>query len=73
MVKLADPAGAVTEWDLPYTGLSDAELTTLEQFFAAAEGTLNDFTFVDPTGNLWTALQDPFVNVPRPMASPPKQ
>ena len=57
VVTLADPAGAVTEWNLQYAGLTDAELATLEAFFAAAEGTLNSFTFVDPVGNLlaWSA------------------
>ena len=51
-IKLADPAGAVTEWNLTYTDLSDQEAATLEAFFAAAEGSLNGFTFLDPTGNL---------------------
>jgi hypothetical protein len=50
--KLADPAGVITEWSLSYSGLTDRELRTLEAFFAAAEGTLNGFTFVDPTANL---------------------
>jgi hypothetical protein len=51
-VKLADPNGEYTEWTLQYAGLSDTEVSALQQFFAAAEGTLNDFTFLDPTGNL---------------------
>jgi len=51
-VKLADPHGAYIEWSLPYAGLSDAELASLQQFFADAEGTLNPFTFLDPTDNL---------------------
>jgi hypothetical protein len=50
--KLADPGAAQVEWQLEYAALSDAELATLLQFFAAAEGTLNNFTFVDPTANL---------------------
>jgi len=52
-VKLADPAGATAEWQLQYTGLSDAELAALQQFFAAAEGSLNGFTFLDPASNLF--------------------
>ncbi len=52
VVKLADPAGAITEWTLSYSGLSDEELASLEEFFSAAEGTLNGFTFLDPTANL---------------------
>jgi hypothetical protein len=51
-VRLADPAGASIAWQLRYTGLNDAELATLEQFFATAEGTLNGFTFLDPAANL---------------------
>jgi hypothetical protein len=51
-IKLPDPAGAVTEWSLQYSGLTDDEAAALEQFFAAAEGTLNGFTFLDPTSNL---------------------
>lgn len=55
-VKLADPTGEYTEWSLTYGQLSDAEISALEQFFTAAEGTLNGFTFLDPTANLlaWT-------------------
>ena len=51
-IKLADPAGAVTEWQLRYTDLSDAEAAALRAFFDSAEGTLNGFTFLDPAGNL---------------------
>lgn len=51
-ISLADAAGESTEWQLQYAGLSDSELETLEQFFAAAEGTLNGFTFLDPEANL---------------------
>ena len=51
-IKLADPLGAVTEWDLTYTDLSDAEASALLAFYAAVEGTLTGFTFLDPAGNL---------------------
>jgi len=51
-IKLADAGAATLEWQLKYAVLSDSELATLLQFFAAAEGTLNSFTFVDPTANL---------------------
>ena len=51
-IKLADPAGEVTEWQLTYTDLSDEEAAALRAFFVAAEGTLNGFTFLDPAGNL---------------------
>ena len=55
-VKLADTAGGGVEWQLSYRGLSDTELANLQQFFMAAEGSLNGFTFLDPMGNLlaWT-------------------
>ena len=51
-IKLADPAAEVTEWLLRYTELSDEEALALRAFFDSAEGTLNGFTFLDPTGNL---------------------
>jgi hypothetical protein len=51
-IKLADPLGSATEWVLTYTDLSDEEANALLGFFAAAEGTLNGFTFLDPAGNL---------------------
>src|SRR5437016_13708751 len=51
-IKRADAPGGYIEWSLEYTHLSDGELTALQQFFAAAEGTLNPFTFLDPTSNL---------------------
>jgi len=59
-IKLADPTGEITEWQLPYAELSDGELSALEEFFAAAEGTLQSFTFLDPIGNLlaWSGKLD---------------
>jgi hypothetical protein len=55
-------------------------LAALQEFFAAAEGTLNGFTFLDPAGNLlawtdqldnavWTA--DPFLARTGGVADPP--
>jgi len=52
VVRLADSGAETIEWQLKYAALSDAELAALLQFCAAAEGTLNNFTFVDPTANL---------------------
>jgi hypothetical protein len=57
-IKLADPNGALTEWQLRYEGLSDTELSNLQQFFAAAEGSLIGFTFLDPAGNLLAWSED---------------
>src|SRR5579872_3936406 len=51
-VKLGDPGAAGMEWRLQYQGLGDAEIAALQQFFLAAEGSLNGFTFLDPSGNL---------------------
>lgn len=78
-IKLADPGGEVTEWKLKYAGLSDSEALALEQFFAATEGSLNAFTFLDPTANLlswseqltnavWT--KGPFLSVVGGVADP---
>jgi hypothetical protein len=68
-IKLADPNGKVTEWQLPYADLSDGEIGALEQFFAAAEGTLNGFTFLDPTANLlaWSDKLDESAWAPGPL------
>jgi hypothetical protein len=52
-IKLADPPGELTEWQLQYAGLSDQEALALEQFFESVEGSLNVFTFLDPTSNLF--------------------
>jgi hypothetical protein len=60
-IKLADPQGEITEWQLQYTGLSDDEVTALQQYFAATEGCLNIFTFLDPTANLF-AWSDQLTN-----------
>jgi hypothetical protein len=79
VIKLADPAGETIEWQLQYAGLSDAETANLQQFYLATEGSLNVFTFVDPTANLlswsdqltndvWTA--DPFLGLTGGLADP---
>jgi len=61
-VRMADPAGEITEWQLRYSELSDAEIDVLQGFFLAAEGALQEFTFLDPTANLlaWSdRLEEP--------------
>jgi hypothetical protein len=50
--KLPDEGGGSLEWQLQYQGLSDGELATLQQFFISMEGSLNAFTFLDPSANL---------------------
>jgi hypothetical protein len=57
-VAYADPAGATIEWQLAYSDLSDAELAALQTFHATSEGSLNGFTFVDPTANLLAWSED---------------
>jgi hypothetical protein len=59
-VRLADPAAEITEWRLDYVDLTDDEAAMLEQFFLDAEGSLNGFTFLDPTANLlaWSGELD---------------
>lgn len=59
-IKLADPCGQLTEWQLHYTGLSDSEASALEAFFESTEGGLRTFTFLDPTANLfaWSGQLD---------------
>jgi len=51
-IRITDPAAETTEWLLTYEDLSDDEATALRAFFDAAEGTLQGFTFLDPSGNL---------------------
>ena len=57
-VRLADPAGELTDWMLSYAELSDGEIQLLQDFFVAAEGRLNSFTFLDPTSNLLAWSED---------------
>jgi len=64
---------------LAYAGLTDDEVGALQEFFAATEGTLNSFTFLDPTGNLlaWSDkldnaawAKDPFFSIAGGIADP---
>ena len=57
-VAYRDDAGGGIHWRLSYSGLSDEELAALQAFHAAAEGSLNGFTFVDPTANLLAWSED---------------
>jgi hypothetical protein len=70
-VRLADPAAVTTGWQLAYAELSDSELSAIEAFFTAAEGTLNGFTFLDPAGNLlaWSGQLDDAAWARGPMLS----
>ena len=53
-VTLADAGAALSQWQLTYQNLADAEIATLQQFFATCEGRLTAFTFLDPLANLLT-------------------
>ena len=70
-IRLADPAGATTTWQLEYAELTDSEAGAIEAFFTTVEGTLNGFTFLDPVGNLlaWSGQLDDAVWVRGPMLS----
>jgi len=52
-IKLADPPAEITLWQLQYANLSDQEAAALQQFFESTEGSLQTFTFLDPTANLF--------------------
>jgi len=56
--RLPDPAGSTTRWQLQFTGLTEEERATLESFFAATEGRLLLFTFLDPADNLLLWSED---------------
>jgi len=49
---LADAGASWLEWDLTWAGLTEVELALLRDFFAAREGRLETFVFLDPMGNL---------------------
>ena len=51
-IRLPDTPAEVIEWQLEYADLSDDEMAAIRQFFESVEGTLNGFTFLDPTSNL---------------------
>ncbi len=53
-LRTEDAGVAQVIWDLSYTYLTTAELTTIKQLFESVEGRLGTFTFLDPTDNLLT-------------------
>jgi hypothetical protein len=59
-IVLKDIRADYTNWDLQYSGLSDAELGILQTFFENGQGKLNTFVFVDPASNLlvWSERLD---------------
>ncbi|MFN3324147.1 MAG: hypothetical protein ACK5AZ_11675 [Bryobacteraceae bacterium] len=78
-LALTDPGVRRIEWNLEYANLSDIELQVLSSFFETVEGSLREFTFLDPLGNLlrsseslvagaWTI--DPMIQVEHNVADP---
>lgn len=57
-IRMADAAAGSVGWQLQYTSLSDAEWSSIEHLFEAAEGRLGSFTFLDPTDNLLMWSED---------------
>ena len=57
-IRAQDAGSGTVHWELQYTGLSDAEWSSIDQLFQAAEGQLNTFTFLDPTDNLLMWSED---------------
>jgi hypothetical protein len=59
-VTLADAGAALSQWQLTYQNLADAEIDILQQFFVTCEGRLTAFTFLDPLANLlaWSDALD---------------
>src|SRR5580700_6799038 len=58
--KLADANAAAVEWTLGFQTLTDNERDALAQFHGTVEGSLGNFTFLDPTDNLlcWSEKLD---------------
>ena len=56
---VADEGGMTIRWTLTYNELSDEETQRLLDFFMAAEGRLQPFTFLDPIGNLLFWSENP--------------
>ena len=61
-IKLADPGAEITEWQLAYAGLTDAEVAALQEFLAATEGTLTGFTFLDHSNEIAQAVRAAMLN-----------
>lgn len=57
-IRMADPGFQRVQWQLRYSGITDAERTAIETLFEASEGQLNTFTFLDPTANLLAWSED---------------
>ena len=54
----ADPYSAHVRWELYYEELTRVEAQTLATFFETCEGSLQSFTFLDPSANLLVFSED---------------
>ncbi|MEX2263558.1 MAG: hypothetical protein WD696_16495 [Bryobacteraceae bacterium] len=57
-IKWWDPGSTRVEWELELSELSDSELQEIAELYDGVEGTLGAFTFLDPTGNLFSWSED---------------
>src|SRR6266481_3426370 len=57
-VRAGDSAARRMRWELRYSGLTAAEWQAIEQLFAATQGQVGSFTFLDPAENLLAWSED---------------
>jgi hypothetical protein len=57
-IRMADTGAQKVQWSLRYSDLTAGEQSSIASLFEAAEGQLNTFTFLDPTGNLLMWSED---------------
>ncbi len=78
-IKVADTAAVAVDWELVFSGLTNAEWLAIEQFFGAVEGRTISFTFLDSGDNLlrWSEdlsnsvwLRDPMLQLSPGVADP---
>jgi hypothetical protein len=58
IMSLPDIAASYLAWKVAFRDLSDQEAGSLRSFFAAAQGNLQPFVFLDPTANLLVWSED---------------
>jgi len=58
LVQATDPDHTVLRWELQFIGLERTECENLERLFEACEGSLRNFTFLDPSSNLLASSDD---------------
>jgi hypothetical protein len=70
-VRAADIGAGAVRWALTYSHLTTAEWAALDTLFAACQGRLNSFVFLDPTDNLllWSSDLTNTAWTPDPLVS----